>query len=208
MRYRDYKVFAKDQFYHVFNRGNNKLPIFIEENDYHHFLKRAKLVLGLSKDTQGPSLSKRNKLRIKALPEGAFDIVAYCLMSNHFHFLIRQNSEIPVDRFISKLCTSYSAYFKQKYNHIGHLFQGKFKAKPVENDTYLSYLSSYIHNNPQNPNKYRYSSLMDYAGKRNDNLVNKDFLLSIFDNNREQYIKFVTNFTTEDAQKIHDPHFS
>ena len=208
MRYRDYKTFSPGQYYHIFNRGNNKKSIFIDDSDYFHFIKRAKLTLGLQPSAQGPSLSKRNSIRFQPVPKNSFDIIAYCLMPNHYHFLIKQNDETTIDRFISKLCTSYSAYFRKKYAHFGHIFQDKFKAKPVENDTYLMYLSAYIHNNPKNPLNYKHSSILDYAGLREDNLTNKDFLLSLFSNNKTQYINFVTNFNEEDAKKVHDESFS
>lgn len=69
-------------------------------------------------------------------------------MSNHYHLLIRQDSENSISKFIQRLEVAYSMYFNKKYNRVGHLFQGRFKAKLIETDEYLVELSRYIHLNP------------------------------------------------------------
>src|SRR6185369_8572937 len=137
MRFRDYKNLTTGNYYHIFNRGNNKQPICIDEQDFLNFFKRLYLALGLTWKQQGPSL-----LKISPLPKDCFTFVSYCLMPNHFHFFIRQNTNISISKLITKVCTSYSMYFNKKYLHIGHVFQGKFKAKLVENDSYFKYLSA------------------------------------------------------------------
>ena len=215
MRYRDYKEFLQGGYYHIYNRGNNKQPIFLDRQDYLNFFKRIKLILGLPVPefsrsplvTQGDSfdISRQSKsLHIKPFIPNSFSILSNCLMPNHFHFLIGQNTAIGIDRFISKLCTSYSAYFNRKYNRVGHVFQDAFKAKPIESDEYLIYLSAYIHNNPDKPAQYQYSSFPDYIGERTNELYDTGFLLGMFNNDREAYKRFVLGFSQEQQDQIKD----
>lgn len=196
MRDRDYKTFRPNNYYHVFNRGNNKQAIFLDDADYISFLKRLKFVLGLL------SVS-RNQTRIRPLPAGAFSIITYCLMPNHFHFLIRQNSDVGIDKLIQKVITSYVSYFNKRYNRVGGLFQDQFKAKLVDNDSYAQYVSAYIHNNPANLD-YDYSSYKDIVGARGGAIADKDILLSWFNNDRNQYKSFVGGFGQKERQQIQD----
>lgn len=200
MRNRDYKFFRADCYYHIYNRGNNKEPIFLDDQDYISFLKRCKMVLGLMPI---PDMGKRGALRIRPLSPNDFAILAYCLMPNHFHLLIKQNTEVSIGMLINKVCTSYASYFNKKYSHIGNVFQDTFKAKIVENDSYLKYLSAYIHNNPPNPQNYVYSSYPEYRGVRNGNLCRTEKILGLFDS-RKEYINFVVGFTESDTRKIAD----
>ena len=178
-----------------------------------NFLKRLKLALGIAQPAnarghlvkqQGVPLHSRPALRIRPFPAGAFTIICYCLMPNHFHFLIRQNTDIGIDLLIQKVCTSYAAYFHNKYNRVGHVFQGAFKSKLVENDSYFKYLSAYIHNNPTDPLSYDYSSFKDYLGLRKGQICDKSFLLGLFNNNSGDYKKFVLEFSQQDQESIKD----
>jgi REP element-mobilizing transposase RayT len=193
MKFRDYKTFCPGQIYHIFNRGNQKNNVFLEESDYLNFLKRLKIVLG-------QSLSYG--LRIKPLPIESFSILCYCLMPNHFHFLIQQNSDVGIDRLITKVCTSYAMYFNKKYKKVGNLFQDAFKAKLVDSDSYLAYLSAYIHNNPTNIETYQYSSFPDYCGVRLGQICKQGLLLGIFNNDRLAYKKFVSGYNPNYERKI------
>jgi len=148
-------------YYHVYNRGNRQENIFLEEADYIGYLER---------------LRKYKK-------EHKISVICYCLMPNHIHLLVRQNSKIPVYKFILPLHTSYSMYFNRKYDKVGHLFQGRFRQKPVTDNEYLSYLSSYIHLNPfidglvKKLENYRWSSYPDYIGLREGTLCDKKPIL-------------------------------
>lgn len=196
MRYRDYKEFRDNSIYHIFNRGNNKQLIFLDEQDYNQFLKRLCLCLGIVYDFrwQGFSLpSNTDRIRIKPLPKNSFSILVYCLMPNHFHFMIKQNSNIGIDRLILKLCTSYAIYFNRKYNRVGTAFQDAFKAKLVDNDAYAMRLSAYIHANPSKPFSYKYSSLSEYING-DKGITDTSFILSLFDNNRKKYQTYVEQY--------------
>lgn len=204
MRYRDYKIFRSGHCYHLYNRGINKQAIFLDNQDYWNFLKRVTLVLGQAIQRGLPSSNSSKLLRIRPLPFGAFDIVCYCLMPNHFHFVVRQNSDLTIDKLILKICTSYSIYFNKKYNRVGPLFQDSFKAKLVENDSYLKYLSCYVHRNPKNFKEYDFSSYKDYIGKRDGQICNKSFLLGFFEDSYQRYLEFINCYGEEEQANIQE----
>lgn len=122
---RKVKFFAGG-FYHVFDRGNNKEPIFFEERDYERFLEKA----AEYKETY------------------PLDIFAYCLLTNHFHFLVHQTGELPISRFFGTLLNSHAHYMGKKHGTIGHVFQGRFKASLIAEEASLFQVSRYIHLNP------------------------------------------------------------
>lgn len=190
MKNRDYKLFRAHCYYHIFNRGNNKQPIFLDDDDYIQFLKRLELVMGTIP-------AKRPFTSIRSLPKDSFSIVAYCLMNNHFHFLIRQNADVGINKLIQKVCTSYAVFFNKKYQRVGGLFQDQFKAKLIDNDVYAQYVSAYIHNNP-NDLDYPYSSYKDIIGERKSRLIDRNIILSWFDDSVMTYVEFVKKFTLSD----------
>lgn len=123
-------------------------------------------------------------------------------MLNHFHFLLRQDADIPISFFMLKLGTSYAKYFNIKYGEVGSLFQDRFKAKLVEKDAYLLQLSRYIHRNPKEillrtPGvelaDYKWSSYPSYISKDKNELVDSSFILNYFAKNdpHGDYKKFV-----------------
>jgi REP element-mobilizing transposase RayT len=162
--------FQANSYYHVYNRGNRKQAIFTNYRDYERFLEKV--------------VEYKKKYSIQLL--------AYCLMPNHFHFLIYQSSPNDLSKFISDLCNSHSRYFNVKYGLIGTLFQGRFKAKLVEKDEYLIHLSRYIHLNPvdlfpfagkelwERVMFYKWSSLFAYLSNKNNNLVSVEQILGYF----------------------------
>lgn len=203
MKNRDYKIFAPNNYYHVYNRGVGKQDIFLDDEDRKFFLNRLKENLFPAEKRvpllQGgkPSSFVKGKIYIrKTLPTGAFSLISYCLMPNHFHFLIRQNENLPISKLIAKLCTGYSMYFNKKTERVGSLFQGAFKAILVDSDSYLLWLTAYIHQNPttaglvKNPEDYQWSSYLDYIESRNGMLCAKDSVTGQFSNIAE-YRKFV-----------------
>ena len=164
-------------FYHIFNRGLNKSPIFQENNDYDKLL-----------DTL-----------TSLLDHGDWLIYTYCLMPNHYHFLIEEK-KTPVSKLISRLFTSYSLYFNKKYHRHGPLFEDRFKSRIIQKDPYFMLVSRYIHLNPykskqtNNPEDYPYSSLSEYTGKSFRKIINfskVSLLLGEGENRLSDYLKFV-----------------
>jgi len=151
------------------------MDIFKDHLDYGFFLKRLKE--NLFPSTWAPSAGERYERKL--LPEGAFTLICYCLMPNHFHFLLRQNTELPISALMVKVCGGYSKYFNKKYSRVGSVFQDQFKASHVSDNSYLLWLSAYIHQNPRVAGlaselaDYQYSSYLDYVGKRNGTLCDR-----------------------------------
>ncbi len=139
---RDYKNFSIGNYYHVYNRGNNKQNIFLDDEDMKVFL------FFLSEAVFPDRFTVKTSRPKKILSPGSFEIHAYCIMSNHYHLLIRQHSNISISNLIQKVCTSYVKYFNKKHGRIGHLFQDKYKAVLIENNDHLKLVINYIHDNP------------------------------------------------------------
>lgn len=178
------------EYYHIYNRGVEKRDIFLDERDRERFVKLLYLANG----------EKPFSFRaIQGLPLASIDvgekkvaIIAYVLMPNHFHLLLKEIVDGGISGFMEKFLTAYAMYFNKKYERVGALFQGTFKAKHIEHDEYLKYLFAYIHLNPiklleprwrelgihdkkgaeQYLDKYRFSSYLDYIGvERTERLI-------------------------------------
>ena len=106
MNNRDYKEFAKDEIYHIYNRGVSKMDIFIDEQDFKVFLSRLKE--NLFSELIDYSLLPKQVIRRKVLPPNSYDLISYCLMPNHFHILIKQNTNLSISKIILKVFTGYS----------------------------------------------------------------------------------------------------
>ena len=154
------KKFVSGGVYHIYNRGVEKRSIFCDEQDYRVFLHLLKTALSPEEKLDYiDTINVRNKSE-------TLDILTYCLMSNHFHFLAKQLDETSMTDFMRSLSNAYVAYFNKKYKRVGSLFQGTYKAVLVDKDEYLVHLSRYIHMNPleinQKLQEYPYSSYKYY----------------------------------------------
>lgn len=119
--------FIRENFYHIFNRGDRKELIFRSNSDYDRFLLKTE--------------EYRKKYSI--------DIVAYCLLPNHFHLLVKQLGDIPCSKFIGVLLNSYARFASVRHAlPPGHLFQGRFGATHIESPESLLQVSRYVHLNP------------------------------------------------------------
>ncbi|MBI2096228.1 MAG: transposase [Candidatus Taylorbacteria bacterium] len=139
-------VFAPGEYYHLYSRGSDKRTIFIDGSDYNRFVRLLYLCNG-----ENPLIFKGISARITFEfdhGESLADIGCYCLMTNHFHILIREKKDCGITRFMKKLLTAYSMYFNKKYQRTGILFESRFKSSHVDKDEYLKYLFCYIHLNP------------------------------------------------------------
>ena len=184
------RFYQENSFYHVFNRGNRKQPIFLEHKDYIRFLDKI--------------LTYKEKSGVQ--------IISYCLMPNHFHFLIKQSAENQIQKFTHNLSTSYSKYFNIKYQQVGSVFQGRFKAKLVEREEYLIYLTIYIHLNPAGRNDkladliaFPWSSLSSFVTDRKDPICANEEVLSLIaeSNQKEEYRKiFEEQLANKNFDKI------
>ncbi len=183
-------IFTAQGFYHVYNRGHNRQTIFFDAKDYRRYLKRL-----------GEYLIKHD-----------VTLLAYCLMPNHVHLLLRQDDEEPIDRFIHRLHTAYTMYFNIKYERVGAVFQGRFKAKLVDSDEYLLHVSRYIHINPieivqdyaqgralsVELGKYPWSSYGEYLKSGPENLCDLSIIQNYFSNSplrgKTTYRSFINEY--------------
>lgn len=157
------------QFYHIYNRGSEKRNIFTQPRDYSRFQKTFYYYHLLGPKPSFSKFTKSDLNLFKPDPNKRIvEIVCYCLMPNHFHFLVRQLKENGISTFMSQLSNSYTKYFNTKYTRVGALLQGSFKAVLVETDEQLVHLSRYIHLNPmvsglvKNLYVYKWSSYLEY----------------------------------------------
>jgi REP element-mobilizing transposase RayT len=155
------------KYYHVYNRGINSGILFKENSNYEHFIKLYDLHI-----------------------ESIAETYAWCLMKNHFHFLIRikdaeeiktENKILPSQSF-SNLFNAYTKAFNKKYNRHGALFERPFKRKQIENEIYFQNLIAYIHNNPihhnscEHPLQYPWSSYITCLSNKPTKLKRKDVI--------------------------------
>ena len=190
------KDYVPSSYYHVYNRGVEKRLIFLDEDDYAVFMAY------LRRHLDAPE-SDGIKIRRHAHYD-SLEMVAYCLMPNHFHLLLYVGDEPrQLASFMQSVCTAYSMYFNKKYNRVGHLFQGRFKASRIIKDDYLQHISRYIHLNPVDYLEWPWSSLPIYLNKESTNWVHPDRVRSMVTGG---YLSFVEEYVDQkrilDLQKI------
>ena len=188
------KIYLADSYYHLYNRGVNKRRIFIDDEDYRVFLNLFKRYLS---DKPAYDLKKREYPWLQ--PE--INILAYCLMPNHFHLLVYQMSEHGFQKILKNVCGSYTKYFNQKYHRIGPLFQDRYKASIILKDGYLQHISRYIHLNPTEYRSWPYSSLPYYTGVMKAEWLKPAQILTLF-SSVEAYMNFLVDY--EDYKKMLD----
>jgi len=225
-------AFVNNEVYHVYNRGVEKRLIFGDDKDRFRFihdlyefndllpilpsnvrlgLRNPALCLGV----ELPNIERKNKRELLV------EILAFCLMPNHYHLLLRQIRDGGIIKFMQKLGTGYTNYFNLKNERVGPLFQGRFKAILVEKEEYFRHLYNYIHVNPLdlvvpewrenklNDHKkaleflgsYRWSSYLDYKGEKNfPSVISKKLGTEILGN--EQTYNKDLNEWLSDIQKF------
>jgi REP element-mobilizing transposase RayT len=169
--------FIEGEYYHLYNRGVEKINIFLDDSDF----KKFKYLLYICNTKK--SIVLRDLSENFERGEPIVDVGAFCIMKNHFHILLKEKIDGGITLFMRKLMTAYSMYFNKKNKRTGKLWQGVFKSKHIDSDNYLKYTFSYIHLNPakyidknwkENSKKdakkifdfvfnYKYSSLQIYS---------------------------------------------
>ncbi|MBI2023489.1 transposase [Candidatus Giovannonibacteria bacterium] len=208
---------AIDEIYHIFNRGVEKREIFLDDLDRERFMRG----LYVFNDTY-PFINGNRKSNVREVGllskdrEKLVEILAFVLMPNHYHLMVKQIAENGITEFIRKLGTGYTNYFNLRYKRVGPLFQGKYKCALIKDDKYFMYLPHYIHLNPiginlpkmrqanvKNLNQtvsflesYRWSSYPYYIGKNNFfEIIDNKLLKEVFEtpqqykNNIIQWLK-------------------
>lgn len=198
MPYR-HSPFITQEIYHVFNRSIAKLPIFKKNADYKRiielidFYRYQNLPLRFSHFKRLDEKNKSEFINNNILTrKPGLDILSYCIMPNHFHFLLKQTGNKAISDFMRNLQNSYSKYFNTKYERTGSLFQFMFKAIRIETDEQLLHVSRYIHLNPvssyliriEDLKDYKWSSYRNYVSEDNT-FVNTELIISFFKNSKD-----------------------
>jgi REP element-mobilizing transposase RayT len=180
MKYQDHS------YYHLYNRGAHKANIFISQEDYQLCLDL------LSEYSMKYSVS----------------LVAYCLMPNHYHLVLRQEEGGSLSRCIQTTFNAFSQTINLQQNHSGTLFQGKAKAKLIDSDMYVVQVVRYIHLNPiraglvKRPEDWLFSDYSTRIGKRKSPIAESGLIFQYFAS-RDEYRLFVEQYKEElDKQKI------
>ena len=173
------------EFFHIYNRGVDRNKIFFDDRNFRYFQQRVSA----------------------SLDPSSLEINAYYLMPNHFHFIVRQLAHSAISGFMRSVCDGYAKAINKERSRTGHLFEGKYKMKQIENDMYLVHLSRYIHLNPVRaglvrfPEEWRHSSCQVYYGVRGDPMVSTQAVLEQFGSSMD-YKRFVEEYLPEDRRRI------
>ncbi len=222
--------------YHVLNRGVDKRKIFLDEGDYFRFIHDL-----FEFNDENPAfnigynfIKNKNKyidvgrqyIENRRARKLLVEILAFCLMPNHFHLLLRPKNDASIAEFMKKINGGYAKYFNNKYKRTGALFQGKYKSIPIQEEAHFIHLPCYIHLNPLDlkfpewRNKeiknheeameflenYRWSSFSDYIGKKNfPSVTQRDFLLKFFEGPnqyKKDMAKWLKEMNFEDTKDV------
>ncbi len=168
------RIWYPGAVYHIMCRGNRRGDIFRDEEDYRVYLV----------------ILREAQIRF------GFILYAYCLMTNHVH-LQMETGDVDIGRIMRRINLFYTKYFNNKYNFVGHLFQGRYKSEIIENDAYNLQTSRYIHLNPFKARMveqildYAWSSYDIYVGIRKCPLVSEQKILQYFRGSAELYREYV-----------------
>lgn len=174
-------------YYHVYNRGASKLPIFKDDADKAKFISL--LARHLDKTAQQRDTNGKEYEKYSA------ELAAFCLMDNHFHLLLFQQADTTaVSKLLKSVCTAYTMYFNRRHRHQGTIFQGVFKASRIDDESYLQHITRYIHLNPFDYMEYRWSSLPYYLGTAAPAWLNPQV---VHDMTPAQYRNFMESYITE-----------
>jgi putative transposase len=204
------------ELFHVLSRGVDKRKIFLDDQDYLRFIhdlfefndqERVNTTFyRFHHQPQSNDIASR-KIKIERKPRKLLvNIHAFCLMPNHYHFLLSSRVENGISRFMKKINMGYAKYFNQRYERKGTLFEGRYKSIFIKDEAHFIHIPYYIHLNPLDLitpewrerelkdykkamdflNSYRWSSHLDYLGKHNfPSLTNRDFLSEFFGGSAE-----------------------
>lgn len=193
-------IITEGEFYHIYNRGTDKRNIFSDQEDVDRFFQSMsefnviEPINSIYENSFAKKKLKNSKQNLKLV-----DFVAFSLVENHYHFILKQISEKGIEKFMHRLNGGYTKYFNNKYKRSGVLFQGKYKAKHIDSDNYLLHLSVYVNLNQKvhqlgsRASKLNlYSSWGEYTGENKTMFCQKDIILGQF-NDKNNYIKFAEN---------------
>ena len=218
--------------YHVLNRGVDKRNIFLDDGDYLRFIHNLFVFNDTAPIDNAGHFFNQAKYRALRTPyverkprELLVEILAFCLMPNHYHLMLRPLCDDGVLKFMKRIGMGYAMYFNQKYERDGTLFQGRYKSVGVTNEAHFIHLPYYIHFNPLDLatpewrkrelnnyknsirflETYRWSSHLDYLGTKNfPSVTSREFLLDFFGGTQEYKQKTESLLKDIDLESLRD----
>ena len=231
--------YHEEGIYHVYNRGVNRRKIFKKESDYFDFREILRYYLiGFPEckvsDTLHDGLPIKSSFSIRwrmqnkpvsftadpkgnGMFRGFLELLTYCLMPNHFHFLFRickvsDTLQSPISEFMKRIGITYSHKFNHDYQRVGPLFQGRYKVKELDSDELVMHVSRYIHINPtmaglvNKLESWQWSNINDYylfPTKTPFSISKPKFILGLFRNSPYEYREFVeAQFSNSDSSLL------
>lgn len=200
-------------YYHIYSRAAHRITLFRDTKDYARFLfgllhyqspllfpQAGRYVRGYDPLTGFPIKDKdfENILRARGV-----ELVAFCIMGNHYHLIARELVEGGISRYMHRVNEAYAKYYNAKYDSSGHVFAGSFNSKHIAENEYLTHLSAYIHKNPADvknwkgrEEEYPWSSLQDYTKEnRWGGLLATEIILDQFEGTlKSNYADFVKQY--------------
>jgi REP element-mobilizing transposase RayT len=184
------KLYDAPAYYHVYNRGAGNQTIFRDDGDRQKFLS----IFARHLDPDDESIKSDGVPYEKY----AVELVAYCLMGNHFHLLLYQEDDLQaITKLMRSVSTAYSMYFNYKYRQHGHVFQSIFKAAKITDEVYLLHITRYIHMNPRSYLSYKWSSIAYYQGKKPPAWVSAEKVNTM---SPRQYREFLESYEGKKAE--------
>jgi REP element-mobilizing transposase RayT len=178
-----YKEYVSDSYYHIYNRGVNKQLIFKTKQDYVFYLSLLKRYLGDKTQLNKNGVNHPNY-------SNDADLLTFCLMGNHFHLLVYQKEDPAViTKLMRSVTSSYSMYFNKTHNRVGPLFQQRYRAVRLTDDSQLLHITRYIHLNPANFNQYEWSSYPYYIGNKQASWVKPGRILGLFSGDYKDFVE-------------------
>lgn len=200
--------FTTGEIYHIYNKSVGGTTIFNNTYSYQRMLnlidyyRFADPPLRFSHYKRLSQESKKKFMKKLYDYSRLIDIYSYCLMPNHFHFLLKQLIDGGIPTYLRNVQNAYAKYFNTKFDRSGSLFKLMFRGVRIENDNQLVHVLRYIHLNPltgylisdkKDLYDYKWCSFSSYTGRTTRNFLGKEFMLKMFDRRKETLIQFTLN---------------
>lgn len=208
-------TFVNDYYYHIFNRGIDRRTTFNNTREYKralqllYFLQFNNIPLRYSQYQHAKPKIQEDYMKIMQKSGTRVKIIAYCLMPNHFHLLLKQIQERGIQSFTSNFTNAYTKYFNEKFKRSGSLFEGIFKAVFIETEEQLLHLTRYIHLNPvigsivkyDNLQDYQWSSYSGYVGLQ-DKITDFNSIKKILPKDYKEFVKEQVGYAKELSKPV------
>jgi len=179
-------MYQESGIYHIYNRGCNHDNIFFKKENYRYLIKKFEETISLY----------------------SIEMIAYCLMPNHYHLLVRQNSERPISKWLQQIFNGYTQAVNKQEGRSGTLFQGRPRHILIDSEEYLLDLIGYIHFNPvkagltTRPKDWEFSNCREWYGQRRSKLISEKFIREFL--SRSEYKDFMQYYNNIQQAKLLD----